>query len=61
MQGIPADLRLDRLWLTRFRGNDGVAMGGVEMETIGRNWVGEAMIAAALVLLFVTILARLGG
>jgi hypothetical protein len=31
------------------------------MRAIGRSWVGEAMIAAALVLLFVTILARLGG
>jgi hypothetical protein len=33
----------------------------MEMETIGRSWVGEAVTAAALVLLFVTILARLGG
>jgi len=31
------------------------------METIGRSWVGQALTAAALVLLFVTILARLGG
>ena len=35
--------------------------GGVEMETIGRSWVGETVTTAALVLLFVTILARLGG
>jgi hypothetical protein len=34
---------------------------GLEMEPIGRSWVGEAVTAAALVLLFVTILARLGG
>ena len=32
-----------------------------EMETIGRSWVGQALTAAALVLLFLTILARLGG
>jgi hypothetical protein len=53
---IPTDFRLARLWLTRFR-----STGGLEMATIGRSWVGEAVTAAALVLLFVTILARLGG
>jgi hypothetical protein len=48
MQRIPADFRLDRLWLTRF----GILVG-LEMEPIGRSWVGEAVTAAALVLLFV--------